>query len=170
MPNRCPRRREGDMASQPSRARGCRAKRHLQNSGSSRPPHHVHQAFAICSARRTRASAPFGSGDPFRNVGARGVVQPDIPTMKPAILVWNAPISSGMEPCALPCRLHLWNGRTLPRRPALPLHPLVDQQKVPAIAWEQRGAEREAIDFAFALIWLQPPDLADRTVDGITPS
>jgi hypothetical protein len=81
--------------------------------------------------------------------------------MKPAILVENAPDLFGDGNRALfPVELHLETGDASFDGPRSPLHPLVDQQKVPAIAGgKQRGAEREAIDFAFDFdLASQPPD------------
>src|ERR1700674_261529 len=122
--------------------------------------HDREQAFRNLFRATDACFAAFRFGDPLGDVAAGGMIQLVIPAAKRAIFAENALefIRNGDGPL-FAVEFHLESGNVAFDGSRSFLHPLVDQQKVPALSGgKERSAERESVDFAFYFdLAAQPP-------------
>src|ERR1700730_15254667 len=112
-------------------------------------------------ATHTRFAA-FRFGDPLRNVAPTGVIQSVVPAASLAIFAENAlELIRNVYGPFFAVQVHLEPGDAAFDGSRSLLHPLIDQQKVPALSsGKQRSAEGESVDFAFYFdLATQPPGL-----------
>jgi hypothetical protein len=124
--------------------------------------HDVEQTFRNLFRATHAGFAALRFGDPLGDVVARGVIQPVIPAPQRASFAQNALELIG-DFCSpfFAVQFNLKTGDATFRSSRALLHPLVDQQNVPALPGGKQGsAERKPVNFAFHFnLATQPPAL-----------